>query len=1017
MTPWLSAHRRSVLFFVAVAAIAGAVAAWRLPVSLFPRIDFPRIVLSVDAGDRPADRMVIEVTRPLEQVLRSVPDVQNVRSTSSRGSADISLSFGWGTDMVAAELQVESAANRALTELPAGTRFDVRRMDPTVFPVVGLALTSKTRSLVALHDLAFYRLRPLLAALADVAQVEVLGGELAEFHVRIDPARLQSADLAVTDVMQALTANNIVVAAGRLEDRSTLYLTMTEARLTTREDILALPVKAGARGVVRLGALADVVPGPAPLHTRVTADGQDAVLVNIRQTRGANAPALSATVTALLATHKAEWPADVRISTYYDQSELVSAAAASVRDAILIGAALAGIVLFVFLRDLKLTLVIAIVLPVVLAVTTVLLSVFGLTFNIMTLGGMAAAVGLIVDDTVVMVEHMVRRRTEGATGPGSLLGAAGEMLKPLLGSSLATVVIFVPLAFLSGVTGGFFKSLALTMAAALTISFAVAWFAVPLIVERLLSRHSAEAHHGAGWFQRLTEHYGAAAEAAIGHPGRVALVAIGVCVAGAVAYWHLPSGFMPKMDEGGFILDYRSAPGTSLAETDRLLRQVEKFIVATPEVATYSRRTGVQLGGGLTEANEGDYFIRLKKERDRDIEEVMAELRSSVEGQIPGLKIETAQLMEDLIGDLTAVPQPVEIKLFSDDLAMLRATAPTVAERIQKISGLVEVQNGLRVAGDAIEVHVDAARTALEGLDAEEVSRQLAALVGGAVVGQIQAGEKLVNIRVWTPPGARQRVEAIGELRLRSTKDGHLVPIRRIAEVIVASGQPQVKRENLQQQIAVTARLEGRDLGSAMADVRNAVAGMKLPIGIRVEYGGLYAEQQRSFQGLAAVFAAAVLLVAALLLYLYESWAVVASILATVFLSVTGVFVGLFVTRTELDISAMMGLTMVVGVVAEIAVFYFAELEGGAPVTPEALVLAGRRRLRPILMTSLIAILALMPLALSLGTGAEMQKPLAVAIIAGLVTALPLVLLAMPAFYRWLDARATAAGGVRAAEG
>ncbi len=1005
MTEWLSAHRLSVLFLVAVAAIAGVVAAWRLPVGLFPRIDFPRIVLSVDAGDRPADRMVVEVTRPLEQVLRSVPDVQNVRSTSSRGAADISLSFAWGTDMVAAELQVESAANRALTELPAGTRFEVRRMDPTVFPVVGLALTSKTRSLVALRDLAFYRLRPLLAALPDVAQVEVLGGELAEFHVQVDPARLRAADLAVTDVMQTLTASNVVVAAGRLEDRSTLYLTMTDGRLRTREDILALPVKASAAGIVRLGAVANVVPGTAPLHTRVTADGRDAVLVNIRQTRGANAPALSATVASLLTAHRNEWPADVQIATFYDQSQLVTAAAASVRDAILIGAALAGLVLFVFLRDLKLTLVIAIVLPVVLAVTTVLLSAFGLTFNIMTLGGMAAAVGLIVDDSVVMVEHMVRRRTEGASGAGSLLRAAGEMLKPLLGSSLATVVIFVPLAFLSGVTGGFFKSLALTMASALTVSFVVAWFAVPLIVERLLPQNAGADAHDRGWFRRLTDRYGSMAESAIGHPGRVALACLFLCIGGAAAYWYLPSGFMPKMDEGGFILDYRSAPGTSLAETDRLLRQVEKLIVATPEVTTYSRRTGVQLGGGLTEASEGDYFIRLKENRSRNIEEVMAELRSNLESRIPGLKIETAQLMEDLIGDLTAVPQPVEIKLFGDDLAALRATAPLVADRIGKINGLVEVQDGLRVAGDAIEVKVDAARAALEGFDADEVSRQLSALVGGTVVGQIQEGEKLIDIRVWTPLSARQRVAAVGDLRLRSPRDGHLVTVRRLADIAVASGQPQVERENLQQQVAVTARLENRDLGSAMSEVRKVVAGMHLPGGVRVEYGGLYAEQQRSFRGLAAVFAAAILLVTALLLYLYENWAIVLSIIATVFLSVTGVFVGLLVTGTELDISAMMGLTMVVGVVAEIAVFYFAELEDGATATPEALVLAGRRRLRPILMTSLIAILALLPLALSLGTGAEMQKPLAVAIIAGLVTAVPLVLLAMPATYRWLSGR------------
>ena len=1000
MTDWLAAHRRAVLFLFAVAASAGLLAALQLPVSLFPRIDFPRIVVSVDAGERPADQMVVEVTRPLEQALRGVPDVHRIRSTSSRGAAELSVSFAWGADMVAAQLQVESAANRALAELPAGTRFEVRRMDPTVFPVVGLSLTAEHRSLVELRDLAYFRLRPLLAAVPDVAQVEVLGGELAEYQVQVDPARLAGAGLSVTDLMQALQASNVVAAAGRLEDRSTLFLTLADARLRSREEILALPLHAAAGGVVRLGAVAEVVEAPAPLHTRVTADGRDAVLINIRQTRGANAPALSKAVRALLAAHRGELPADVHVATFYDQSELVTAAAGSVRDSILIGAALAGLVLFLFLRDLRLTLVIAIVLPAVLAITTLLLQLFGMSFNVMTLGGMAAAVGLIVDDAVVMVEHMVRRHDEGGIpAGGSLLPAAREMFKPLTGSSLATIVIFVPLAFLSGVTGGFFKALALTMASALAVSFSVAWFAVPLVADALITR--AASAHAPGWFARLTTRYGALATSAVAHPGRVLAALVVLLACGVASYALLPSGFMPSMDEGGFILDYRAAPGTSLAETDRLLRQVEDRIRALPEVATYSRRTGVQLGGGLTEANEGDYFIRLHDGRRRDIERVMAELRDRIESEVPGLQIETAQLMEDLIGDLTAVPQPIEVKLFGPDLARLRSFAPLVATRIATITGVVEVRDGLRYAGDAIEVRVDRALASREGLDPELVSRQLAALVGGTVVGHVQSGEKLIAIRVWSSPRARRRVEAIGEMRLR-TADGRLLPVRRIASIEVVSGQPQVQRENLAQQVAVTGRLEGRDLVSAVNEVRGAVAAMQAPPGVRIEYGGLYAEQQKSFGALALVFVAAVLLVTALLLFLYEQWAVVAAILVTVLVAASTVFAGLLVTRTELNISSMMGLTMTVGIVAELAVFYFAELDTAVAAPAAVLVAAGRRRLRPILMTTAIAILALMPLALGIGSGAQMQSPLAIAIIAGLVSALPLVLLAMPAVYGWL---------------
>jgi CzcA family heavy metal efflux pump len=848
-----------------------------------------------------------------------------------------------------------------------------------------------------------------------------LGGHVAEYQVIVDPERLQMVGMSVGDVSRELTANNLVTAVGRLEDRYRLYLTLVDSRLLSTDDIANTLLKAGPTGGIRLGDIARVQLSTAPQWTRVTANGHDAVLINIRQSRGANSVNLVQLVRDQLAAHRQELPRDVKIGTFYDQSELVSAAAASVRDAILIGAVLAGIVLLVFLRDWRLTLVVAIVLPVTLAITALLLSVFKMSFNIMTLGGMAAAVGLVVDDAVVIVEHLVRRLQErqaaqpGTTNPaavsiagdGTLLPAAQEMLKPLLGSSLATVVIFVPLAFLTGVTGGFFKALAVTMASALVVSFFVALVGVPLLTDRFVQRGGKLSEHSTekGWFGRFTARYARLGEASLRKPARVLIVGVVVLVLGGVALWRLPSGFMPHMDEGGFILDYRALPGTSLSETDRLLRKLEKLIQELPEVDSYSRRTGLQLGGGITEANEGDFFIKLKSGSRRDIEDIMTDLRTDAQKQIPGLTIETVQLMEDLIGDLTAVPEPIEVKLFGPDLTELQKLAPRVATQLRKITGVVEVQDGLHIAGDALEVRVDRARAAMEGLDPDEVSKQAAILVGGTVAGQIQSGEKLLDVRVWTPQELRTRVESVGELRLRAP-DGHELPLKRVASIVIAAGQPQLQRENLEQMVAVTARLEGLDLGSAIKEVKSTVAAMHLPLRLRVEYGGVYAEQQRSFRGLATVFAAAVLLVTALLLYLYEQWAIIVSILATVALSVAAVFVGLWVTGTELNISAMMGLTMIVGIVAEIAVFYFSELEelGEEHARSTALVTAGRRRLRPILMTALIAILALLPLALGIGTGSEMQTPLAIAIISGLIAAVPIVLVVMPVIY-WLCRR------------
>jgi multidrug efflux pump subunit AcrB len=624
-------------------------------------------------------------------------------------------------------------------------------------------------------------------------------------------------------------------------------------------------------------------------------------------------------------------------------------------------------------------------------------------------------VGLIVDDAVVMVEHMVRRLQErqareqqaGEQQAGeqqaSLLPASQEMLKPLLGSSLATVVIFVPLAFLTGVTGGFFKALALTMACALVVSFFVALVAVPLMTDRFLRGGFRGGRAGHGWFERLNERYGRLGNYTLDHPGLVLLTAVAFIVLGGLALWSLPSGFMPKMDEGGFILDYRALPGTSLTETDRLLRQLETLIQERPEVESYSRRTGIQLGGGITEANEGDFFIKLKSGRRPDIEDIMADLRADAGKEIPGLAIETAQLMEDLIGDLTAVPEPIEIKLFGPDLAQLQSLAPRVAQKLGTVPGVTEIQNGLHVAGDAIDVRVDGVRAAMEGLDPEAISKQVMTLAGGTTTGQIQDGEKLLDVRLWTPQDLRSRIDSLRDFRLHAP-DGHNLPLQRVADIRISSGQPQLQREDLEQMVAVTGRLEGRDLGGAIGDVKAAMRSMNLPNTLRVEYGGIYAEQQRSFRGLMSVFAAAVLLVTVLLLYLYERWAIVWAILVTVALSVASVFIGLWVTNTELNISAMMGLTMIVGIVAEIAVFYFSELTHDTSDVARGrgrLITAGQRRLRPILMTVLIAILALLPLALGIGAGSGMQAPLAIAIISGLVAAVPLVLVVMPVFYQW----------------
>ena len=999
---WIQFHRRSILFLLAMLAAGGILAAFSLPVSLFPTTDFPRVVVTLDAGDRPAEMMALQVTIPVEEAIRRVPGVKSVRSTTSRGTAEVSVNFDWGTDMTAATLQVNAAVSQIMPTLPTGASLETRRMDPTVFPIIAYSITSDTLSLSRLRDLALYEIRPRLSSVAGVARVQVVGGAQEEYQVMVDPARLQAYGLSMDDVSRALSAANVITAVGRLEDHYKLYLAIADARMLNQEQIGKTVLKTGIDGIVHLTDVADVQMSVTPQWIRVNADGHDAVLFQIYQQPGANSVRIAGDIKKQLGSFEARLPAGVRIANWYDQSELVVNSAASVRDAILIGVVLAALVLYVFLRNGKVTIIAVLVVPAVLATTVVLLHVLSMSFNIMTLGGMAAAVGLIIDDSIVMVEHIMRRLRQGDLPHHQrVMNAAVEFFRPLAGSSAATLVIFVPLAFLSGVTGAFFKALSLTMAASLFISFIVTWLAVPILADHWLTQKDADSEREGRLTIRVHAGYEALMKRLLARPIWLLAGILPLLLGGLLAYQAVGSGFMPSMDEGGFTLDYRSQPGTSLAETDRLLREMESIIKANPNVDTYSRRTGTQLGGGLTEANEGDFFIRLKPLPRAPIDDVMNQIRTRVETEVPGLNIELAQLMEDLIGDLTAVPQPIEVKIYSDDQAKLTSLSRKVAAAIGRIPGVVDVRDGINPAGDALEVHVDRIRAALEGVDPDSVTRMVDAQLAGNVATEIQQGPKMVGVRVWTPADLRNTDGKIGELLMRAP-DGHLFPLKRVADIVAVSGQPQISRDNLKRMVAVTGRISGRDMGSVMREVKRVMdAPGMLPPEIYYQLGGLYQQQQSAFHGLLAVLAAAVALVFLLLLFLYERFRMALTVMAIPIMSLSAVFVALWATDIELNISAMMGMTMIVGIVTEVAIFYFSEYQALAETIPhrDALVMAGKNRMRPIAMTTLAAIFTLLPLALAIGQGSAMQQPLAVAIIAGLVVQFPLVLIAMPVLF------------------
>ncbi len=1016
---WLGRHRRSILMLAAALAAAGIAAATALPISLYPDVSFPRVRIDVSTGAQPASQMVLQVTQPIEQAVRAVPGVLNVSSTTSRGSAGLFVDFSWGANMTAETLAVNAAITQLLPSLPPSTAYDVLQMDPTVFPFLAYALTSPTVSQVKLQNIAQYQLVPLFSAVPGVARVQVQGGDTAEIEVDVDPHRLAAFHLTLDDVTKAVTAANRLQSVGQMQDHDLLYLLMETNNAAGLQAVKNISVHGGAGGVVRLSDVATVTNGVQPQNFTVSANGKQAVTVLLFQQRGSNSVAIAQAVKDALADYASQLPPGVAVSKWYDQSTLVTAAAGSVRDAILIGVVLAACVLMLFLRSWRITLLALIIVPASMACAVLVLSMLGMSFNIMTLGGLAASVGLVIDDVIVMIEHIARRasgefvaghvrlrlKRDPETGLSmppdqeTRIALAGiEFLPPLTGSSAATLVVFAPLGFLTGVTGAFFKALSLTMAATLIASWLLTAFAVPLLAGRLIDFrkwHDPEADKPG----RLTRLHGWLIANAFKRPGFLALPLGALLLVGWFAFTHVQTGFLPNLDEGGFVMDYQTAPGTSLPETRREIGQIEDILRANPAVESFSTRVGAGFGGGLNEPNQGDIVVRLAPIGKRPaIDDVISDISNQITANVPGVDTDLHQLMGDEIGDLTGVPQPIEIKLAAADPAQLPATAQRVADALGKVAGVDSIVNGIVPAGDAYDIHVDAARAAMLGLDPSTVANTLQNELAGNVATMIQTSTQQIGVRIHLTNASKLNADDLANVPI-ATPSGALVPLSQVASFSVEAGQPEITRENLQQIIAVTGRITGRGIGSTIADVKAALAkpGV-LGTGVTYTLGGLYKQQQIAFAGLTVVFIAALLAEFILLLFLYERFSLVLIIMGTALISTTAVFTGLYLTGIELNITALMGMTMIIGIATEMAIFYVSEyrLLGQTMPPRDALINASKNRLRPIAMTTFAAILTLLPLALDLGQGAGMQQPLAVAIISGLLIQFPMVLLALP---------------------
>ena len=1014
---FVQAHARAMVVIVLSFALAGIAFMFRLPVAIFPQTDFPRIVVLVDNGITPVDIQMLRVTRPIEETIRIVPGVTTIRSVTARGATEISIFFRWDVDILNALHLVQGRISQITPSLPPTCRFYINRLTFSVFPMVGFSITSPTRSQSDLWELAYYNFAPRLYRLPGVAEARIVGGRPPEYHVLVDPQKLNSYGMPLTKVTEALRNNNIISPSGMVQENYHLYLTTVTGLLRTREQIEDTVIDVVRGTPVAVKNLATVVAGERPIYNVVTANGRSAVLVNVLQQPDGNAVKIADSVNAELNEIKKTLPPDIELSTYYDQSVLVRDSISGVVESILIGLALSVLVLLIFLKSWRTTIVAALVIPLAVLIAIVFMKLFNMSFNLMTLGGLAACIGVVIDDAIVMVENIIVHLNGGESPMDAAMSAITELTPALTGSTLTPIMVFAPLVFLGGITGVFFRALAMTMVTALLASLFLAIFFTPVLAAIFFRRPAGTAEtdiekaeqKGEGRVLRwLTAVYESALHWSLFHPGMILLTSA-VILAGMVGiYFQLGSGFLPEMDEGAFVLDYRMPSGTSLQESDRVLRHVEQFIRETPEIESYSRRTGARLALAIAEPNTGDFLIKLKKERKRSLEEVTSELRRKIVSSEPAIEAEFPHILEDLIGDLAWSPQPIEIKVNHDDAAVYKEVAKQIEEWLPKVKGVVDIANRTIVIGPSHNFRVDPEKARLAGFGVKDVADLQAAMLDGEVASDLIRGERLVAIRVRYPLQYRSSTEKLKSLLLTSPT-GQTVPMSSIASVEVEEGTTEIRRENLRNMSAVTARLEKRDLGSAMQEIQQRLPKeITLPPGTQIEYGGLYEMQRESFLGLTQVLLLSILLIFVILVFEFRSFSHPLAILAATILCGSGALAALWITGTTLNISSFMGAIMVIGIVHKNGILmldseqYFTEK--GFELR-EAIFHAGRRRLRPILMTALATIFGMAPLAIGVGSGAQLLQPLAIAVIGGVTVSMILSLLITPVLFFQLRQR------------
>ena len=997
-------YKKPLLGLTVLLILAGIFSYTNLKTGLFPDITFPKLKVIADAGQQPVDKMMTTVTIPLENIIKRTEGLDYIRSTTSRGSCEISVFLKWNANVDLARLQMESLISEIRNNLLAGTQITVEKMNPSILPVMGFSIESN-RSQIEVKKIAQLQIKPFLAATPGVSDVVVIGGKTKEYQLVLNPDKLTQAGITPQQIATVVGQSNVLQSNGYISDYNRLYLTLTDNAISSKTELENLIILNSAKRIIQLKDVATIQIAEMKEYVKINANGKDVPLIAVIKQPTANLIDVNNGVLKKVQELENILPKDIKIRPYYLQADFVNESVQSIKDVLWIGILLAIIVVVVFLRSLKSSLVLLLTIPTTLALTLVVLNAIGYTFNIMTLGAIAAAIGLMIDDAVIVVEQIHRSHEEhpDETMP-FIVGKAIHYLFPaMVGSSLSTIVIFIPFILMSGVAGAYFKVLAFTMIITLTVSFFITWLVLPALF--LLFTHKPNAvkaipkkdtiaateKQSGGWIRFFVRHSYIAI-----------LFAAGCAVVIYVLPGRMPSGFLPEMDEGGIVLDFNSPAGTTLDETDRMLKEVDNIVQQQPEVASYSRRLGTQMGFFITEPNRGDYLIQLKKKRSKTTDQVSAELRAKIEAVLPQLKVDFGQVIGDMLGDLMSSVQPVEIKVFGDNRQKLEAISKQVAEIVSNVKGTADVFNGIVVAGPQVMVQPNVARLAQFGITPTDFQFQLQTQLEGNVISSIIEKEQLVNIRMVYPNALRTTVSSLnnGNILL---PNGSLKPISTVANIQIEKGVAEIERENQKMMGVVTARLDNRDLGSTLKDVQKDIRQkLSLPPGYHIEYGGSYAEQQKAFSELLTILLTACLLVFIVLLVLFREFLVSLFIIILAVLGVAGCLLALYITNTPLNVGSYTGIIMIVGIIGENSIFTYQQyLQAKLTMnTEQSIVFAIAARLRPKLMTASAAIMALLPLALGLGAGAQLHQPLAIAVIGGLCIALPLLLIVLPSFLR-----------------